>query len=230
MANKVISIKMDEKDIEKIKKYYEALVESGFLTSEKMSMNGFYKHLLLDYLEDDVNRAFERYSFYGITPKCIDPKAFDSNKGFYITNTYNLDEDSFEIYKKCVKETLYRGIEGMQKKAELFNEVLKSHVYVSSGTICELECTSWYEMNEKYTSFWDDRAFEIMKLQDKSFNENEIQEEIDMIEKSSISEELKQKLIHEIMQYDKKRKLNYCITHGGRITEEIFKEQEDENI
>ena len=36
MANKVLSIKMDEKDIEKLKKYYAALTGAGFLSSETM--------------------------------------------------------------------------------------------------------------------------------------------------------------------------------------------------
>ena len=99
MANKVLSIKMDEKDIEKIKKYYAALTEAGFLSSETMSLNAFYKHLLLDYLEDDVNRAFATFSNYGISPRCINPEQLNDNESFTLTNTYNLDTEMFEIYK-----------------------------------------------------------------------------------------------------------------------------------
>ena len=47
MANKVLSIKMDEKDIEKLKKYYAALTGAGFLSSETMSLNAFYKHFFI---------------------------------------------------------------------------------------------------------------------------------------------------------------------------------------
>ena len=50
MANKVLTIKMDEKDIERIKKCYKAFVDAGFLSTQTMSLNAFYKHLLLDYL------------------------------------------------------------------------------------------------------------------------------------------------------------------------------------
>ena len=54
-----------------------------------------------------------------------------------------------------------------------------------------------------------------MDLQEKDFRENEIAGEIAMIEKSSIPAELKQKVINEIMEYEKKRKLNYSIVQGG---------------
>ena len=87
MANKVLSIKMDEKDIERLRKYYEVLVSSGFLSGKTMSLNAFYKHLLLDYLEDDVSRAFATYSAYGITPRCINPESMDDNENFKLNNT-----------------------------------------------------------------------------------------------------------------------------------------------
>ena len=109
MANKVLSIKMDEKDIERLKKYYEALTRAGFLPSGTMSLNAFYKHLLLDYLEDDVHRAFATYSNYGISPRCINPEEMNDNKSFTLANTYNLDGEMFEAYKKCVKEALKPG-------------------------------------------------------------------------------------------------------------------------
>lgn len=72
-------------------------------------------------------------------------------------------------------------------------------------------------MNEKNTSFWEDKAFETMDSQEKDFRENEMVGEIAMIEKSSIPAELKQQLINEIMEYDKKRKQNYSITQGRRF-------------
>ena len=37
------------KIIEKIKKCYKAFVDAGFLSAQTMSLNAFYKHLLLDY-------------------------------------------------------------------------------------------------------------------------------------------------------------------------------------
>lgn len=217
MANKVLSIKMDEKDIEKLKKYYSALVGAGFLSSETMSLNAFYKHLLLDYLEDDVHRAFATYSNYGISPRCINPEQLNDNESFTLTNTYNLDTEMFEIYKKCVKEALSRSVDIMKEKAGLFNEVVKSGVIVTEGWLYEMECIPWEDMNEKEVSFWEDKAFESLDLQEKEYRENGIDGDIAMVEKSSIPAELKQKLISEIMEYEKKRKQNYSITQGRGI-------------
>ena len=215
MANKVLSIKMDEKDIEKLKKYYAALTGAGFLSPETMSLNAFYKHLLLDYLEDDVHRAFTTYSNYGISPRCINPEEMDDNESFTLANTYNLDDEMFEIYKKCVREALCRSVDMMKENAEIFNEVVKSDVIVTGGWMYEMECIPLMDADEKSTSFWENKAFEAMDLQEKDFRENEIAGEIAMIEKSSIPAELKQKVINEIMEYEKKRKLNYSIVQGG---------------
>ena len=214
MANKVLSIKMDEKDIEKIKKYYVALTEAGFLSSETMSLNAFYKHLLLDYLEDDVNRAFATYSNYGISPRCINPEQLNDNESFTLTNTYNLDTEMFEIYKKCVKEALSRSVERMKGNAGMFNEVVKSDIIVTEGWLYEMECIPWEDMNEKEVSFWEDKAFGSLDLQEKEYRENGVDGDIAMVEKSSIPAELKQKLISEIVEYEKKRKQNYSIMQG----------------
>lgn len=90
---------MDEKDIERLRKYYEALIGASFLSTKTMSLNAFYKHLLLDYLEDDVCRVFETYSNYGISPRCINPEEMNDNESATLTNTYNLNAEMFEIYK-----------------------------------------------------------------------------------------------------------------------------------
>lgn len=217
MANKVLSIKMDEKDIEKLKKYYAALTGAGFLSSETMSLNAFYKHLLMDYLEDDVHRAFVTYSNYGISPRCINPEQLNDNESYTLTNTYNLDAEMFEVYKACVKEALSKSVDMMQKDAELFNEVVKSNVIVTEGWMYEMECISWEDMKEKEVSFWESKAFESLDLQEKEYRENGIGGDIAMIEKSSIPVELKQKLINAIMEYEKKRKQNYSITQGRGI-------------
>lgn len=208
---------MDEKDIEKLKKYYAALTGSGFLSSETMSLNAFYKHLLLDYLEDDVHRAFATYSNYGISPRCINPEEMNDNESFTLANTYNLDDEMFEAYKKCVKEALSRSVDIMKENAELFNEVVKTDVIVTEGWMYEMECFSWDDMDEKEASFWEDKAFETLDLQEKEYRENGIDGDIAMIEKSSIPAELKQKLINEIREYEKKRKLNYTIMQGRGI-------------
>lgn len=217
MANKVLSIKMDEKDIERLKKYYEALIKTGFLSAKNMSLNAFYKHLLLDYLEDDIHRAFATYSNYGISPKCINPEALNDGKSLKLANTYNLDAEMFEVYKKCVKEAISINIDMMKENAGLFNEVVEADVIVTEGSICEMECISWEDMDEKVASFWECKAFETMELQEKEYRENGLDGDIAVIEKSSISEELKLKLINEIIEYEKKRKQNYSITQGRGV-------------
>lgn len=217
MANKVLSIKMDEKDIERLRKYYDTLIRADFLSEKTMSLNAFYKHLLLDYLEDDVCRAFETYSYYGISPQCIDPGEMDEGGRFALTNTYNLDTEMFKIYKECVKEALARSVNMMEENAVLFNEVVNTAVIVTNGSVHEMECISGEDMNEKNASFWENKAFETMDLREKDFRENEISGEIAMIEKSSIPVELKHKLINEIMEYEKKRRQNYIITQGRGI-------------
>lgn len=217
MANKVLSIKMDEKDIEKIKKYYKALVDTGFLSAETMSLNAFYKHLLLDYLDDDLNRAFTIFENCGISPRCLNPEKLDDGEDWTLINTYNLSDEMFEIYKKCVKESLARSIDEMKENAKIFNEVVESDVIVKEKWLYEMECVSWMEVDEKKASFWECKAFETMEFQENDYRTNEIDGEIEMIEKSSISEELKQKLINEIREYEKKRKQNYSIIQGRGI-------------
>ena len=216
MANKVLSIKMDEKDIEKLKKYYTVLTRAGFLSSETMSLNAFYKHLLLDYLEDDVHMAFTTYSNYGISPRCINPEKLNYDD-FSLANTYNLDHEMFETYKNCVKETLSSSIDMMKENARMFNEVVKSDVIVTEGWLYEMECVSLDNMDEKEVSFWESKAYETMELQEKEYKENAIGGDIAMIEKTSISEELKQKLINEIIEYENRRKQNYSIKQGRGI-------------
>lgn len=214
MPNKVLSIKMDEKDIERLRKYYEVLVKSGFLPSKTMSLNAFYKHLLLDYLEDDVCKAFATYSNYGIMPRCINPENMDDNESFTLNNTYNLSAEAFELYKKCVKEALGRSIDEMKENAEIFNEVVQADIFVKDGWMYEWECIPRMDLDEKSTSFWENKVFEAIDLQARDYRENETDDEIAMIEKSSIPEELKQKLIIEINEYEEKRKQNYCIIQG----------------
>lgn len=214
MANKVLSIKMDEKDIERLRKYYEVLVKTGFLPSKTMSLNAFYKHLLLDYLEDDVCSAFATYSNYGILPKCMNPENMDDNESFKLNNTYNLNAETFEIYKKCVKEALGRSIDEMKENAEIFNEVVQADICVRDGWMYEWECIPRMDMDEKSPSFWEGKAFETIDLQAQDYRENEMSGEIAMIERSSIPEELKQKLINEINEYEEKRRQNHSIRRG----------------
>lgn len=215
MANKVLSIKMDENDIEKLKKYYKALVDTGYLSAETMSLNAFYKHLLLDYLDDDLNRAFATFADYGVASQWLNPDKLDIEEEGTIANTYNLSKEMFENYKKCAKEALCRSIDEMKENVKILNEIVDSNVIIKNGFLCEMECVSLMDIDEKKETFWERKALEMVEYQENKYRE--LDGEIEMIENSSISDELKQQLINEIREYEKKRKQNYSILQGRGI-------------
>lgn len=221
MANRVISIKIDDKDIDKIKKYYETLINAGYLSSKTVSLNAFYKHLLLDYLEDDLAAAFSTYSEYGVTPRCIDPDSLDSNDGFRLSNTYNLTPQAFETYKKCIQEQLRGNLERMHSNAAQFNEILKGDIIVDNGIFNELRYFPYMENTENIISFWQNKAFETMdelnSENSRLTNRSDVAEEIAMINGSSVSEDEKEKLISEILSYTEKLQHNRAIIQGGKI-------------
>jgi len=221
MANRVLSIKMDDKDIEKIKKYYETLISAGYLSSKTVSLNAFYKHLLLDYLEEDLAAAFSTYSEYGITPRCIDPDSLDRQEGIRLSNTYNLTPQAFETYKKCIQEQLRTNLERMHNNADRFNEILKADIIVDKGTFHELKYFPYMENPENTTSFWQNKAFETMdelNAEDaRTTNRSEVAEEIEMIKASSVSEAEKEQLINEILSYTEKLQHNRAIIQGARF-------------
>ncbi len=215
MANKVISIKMDEKDIERIKKYYETLVKSGYLSSQTVSLNAFYKHLLLDYLEDDLCKAFTAYAEYAVSPKCISPDECE------LLNTYNLSSETFETYEKCVKEMLNENLKKMNENAACFNELLKTNVFVKKGFVHELNCDSWKDSEEREKSFWEKKVMDKLEFMEESetkVNEiDDINELIMIVEKSSVAEEAKEKLIRELLEHKKRLQQNRIIIQGGRF-------------
>lgn len=215
MANKVLSIKMDENDIERLKKYYEALTKAGFLSSKTVSLNAFYKHLLLDYLEEDTSQAFNAYSHYGVLPRYINPEEINNNKNFTLSNTYNLKPELFELYTKCVKEVLHKRVDIMKEATKLFDEVVKADITVTGGCLYEMQYNAWTDIDENGDSFWENRAMEIQELQE-GFEENE-DEEIEMIAKSSLLSQEKQALVDAIKEYVRKKKQNYNIMHGRKI-------------
>ena len=215
MANKVLSVKMDEKDIERIKKYYETLVKSGYLSSKTVSLNAFYKHLLLDYLEDDLCKAFATYTEYAVSPKCVNPDSCE------LLNTYNLSSESFETYKKCVKEMLSDNLKQMNENAACFNELLKTNVFVKKGFVHELNCDSWKDSEDIKNFFWENKVMDKLEiLEENECRENEINdidEVIMIVEKSSVSETSKEQLIKELLEHKKKLQQNRSIIQSGRF-------------
>lgn len=217
MANKVLSIKMDEKDIERIKKCYKALVDAGFLSVQTMSLNAFYKHLLLDYLEVDISNAFDTFSEYGISPRCVNPNEIDDNGSISLTNTYNFDDKIFELYKKCVKESLTRQVDMMKENAKVFDELVEAEVVIRGGFMNEMKYEFYRDIDGQESSFWNKKALEIMELIEKAYRDNGIDDDIEMIQNSSITEDEKKELINHIKEYEKKRKQNFCIRQGRGI-------------
>ena len=217
MANKVLTIKMDEKDIERIKKCYKALVDAGFLSVQTMSLNAFYKHLLLDYLEVDISNAFDTFSEYGISPRCVNPNEIDDNGSISLTNTYNFDDKKFELYKKCVKESLTRQVDMMKENAKVFDELVEAEVVIRGGFMNEMKYEFYRDIDGQESSFWNKKALEIMELIEKAYRDNGIDDDIEMIQNSSITEDEKKELINHIKEYEKKRKQNFCIRQGRGI-------------
>lgn len=217
MANKVLTIKMDEKDIERIKKCYKAFVDAGFFSAQTMSLNAFYKHLLLDYLEEDISNAFDVFSNYGIQPMCLNPNELGKNKMVSLENIYNFNDESYDIYINCVKEALVRRIDNMKDNAKVFNELIKEEIVITDGCMQHMEYMIIDDENDKENSFWSNKAFETMDLLDKNYQDKGIDGDIEIIQNSSISEDEKQKLINHIMEYEKKRKQNFCISQGRGI-------------
>lgn len=217
MANKVLTIKMDEKDIERIKKCYKALVDAGFLSVQTMSLNAFYKHLLLDYLEVDISNAFDTFSEYGISPRCVNPNEIDDNGSISLTNTYNFDDKIFELYKKCVKESLTRQVDMMKENAKVFDELVEAEVVIRGGFMNEMKYEFYRDIDGQESSFWNKKALEIMELIEKAYRDNGIDDDIEMIQNSSITEDEKKELINHIKEYEKKRKQNFCIRQGRGI-------------
>ena len=217
VANKVLSIKMDEKDIEKLKKYYETLIKMELLSPQKISLNAFYKHLLLDYLKEDARKALETYENYGMLPRYINPDVLDKDERFRLANTYNLNNEMYATYESCVKEAISTGITRMEENIKSLKEIANVNVDMGKGDMYEIEYISDMEIDEEKASFWDKRVFEMIDLEEKYYKENKIDDEIKMIKNSSISDESKEKLINEIKEHEKNEKRNYSLLQGREI-------------
>ena len=193
------------------------MVDAGFLSAQTMSLNAFYKQLLLDYLEVDISNAFDTFSEYGISPRCVNPKEIDDKGSISLTNTYNFDDEIFDLYKKCVKESLTRQVDMMKENAKVFDELVEAEVVIRGGFMNEMKYEFYRDIDEQESSFWNKKALEIMESIEKAYRDNGIDDDIEMIQNSSITEDKKKKLINYINEYKKKRKQNFCIRQGRGI-------------
>lgn len=215
MANKVISIKLDEKDIARLKKYHEALIGLGIVSDKTLSMNALYKHLLLDYLEDDIRKMVANCASMGMLPKYISPEEIDEGK-FSFANVYGLDEENFSAYMQCIKEFMVKGLDNLEKNIDLINGVAKTETVLFERDICQiLEVPKEYCDYETYEdSFWFNKALEEQCYCQEEFRKKGVADDFDMIKNASIPDEAKEKLICAIEQHEKDKRNNFNIVRG----------------
>ena len=198
MANKVISIKLDEKDIERLKKYHKALKGLGIISERTLTMNGLYKHLLLDYLEYDAYEMVCTCKKYGLFPHYISPEEIDRGSATFV-NPYNLNKELYDVYVQCIKEAQVRGINKIERSMDLINEVTNNEgcfFEEETGDVVTLPREMFGEPADE-NSFWLEKASEEQERFQAS-DHNNMQSEFAMIEESLISQEEKERLIEAI--------------------------------
>ncbi len=214
MANKVLSIKMDENDVDKLRQYYETLVALGVINKDKLKFNGFLKHLLLDNLATDFKSMMSVYSELGLEPSCGDPKLMDGKYGFNMRNVYNFDEDTFDSYLKCWKEKMEKGVEALEERTKIIAGITGLAMIVQGGMNYTIDIVD--EGKNQCQNFWRKKALEQVEEDKRNQNVDDIQHDIKAVEDSDISEEIKARIIEQINQYDKDKRNNYELTKGVR--------------
>lgn len=218
MASKVLSIKLDEKEIERLKCYYETLKGLGIISDKTLSMNGLYKHLLLDYIEEDIRRMISSCESCGLLPRYFSPEAFENNNISFV-NIYGLDDDKFSLYMKCVKESMSKSIDNMDEYVDLLNEVARKEIVFNEGGSCSIIPMPLEEQSyDIWESFWVDKAIEERENYDKNVQKNGVLYDYKMINSASISEKEKRELIAAIEDYENSRAKNIHLING-RIRE-----------
>lgn len=218
MANKVISIKLDEKDIERLKKYHEALKGLGIISERTLTMNGLYKHLLLDYLEQDAYEMINTCTKFGFFPQYISPEDIESGCATFV-NPYNLEKNLYDLYVQCIKDFQMRGINRLESNIDLLNEAINSErcLYENvTGRVVALPREMEEDEPADVDAFWFEKAIDererITKLDDSP-----VAWELTMIgEATSVSQEEKEMLVEAIEKYEKDRKQHFAMVSGRR--------------
>lgn len=217
MANKVISIKLDEKDIERLKNYHEALKNLGIISDRTLTMNGLYKHLLLDYLEHDAYEMVNACTSYGLFPRYFSSDEID--EGYAIFSTpYNLKKELYDIYVRCIKDSQIKGIKNLERNVDVINKVTNNDdFFCEKGTgkvvVLPKGGIGFCEPVDA-NSFWIEKATEERERILKS-DYNPVEGDLSMIgEASSVSQEEKEMLIEAIEQYEKERKQHFAMVNG----------------
>ena len=204
MANKVLTIKMDEKDIEKLKSYHAALAKAGVISTEDYKFNALCKHLLLDYLDEDAKSAVEAYNTTGL---CFGKEAFDSGTAVF-ANTYDLSENSFSILKKCYMEKVERRDKEVIDALEDLERISGVEMIHMSGVINQVLIPPDDE-NDIFPSYWTEKILEKTEKMDEDFSRKVKETFIEMITQSALPEKEKESLIKEIHEKYDQRKAQY---------------------
>lgn len=205
MANKVLSIKMEEKDIEKLKQYHSILVDLGIISADKISVNGLLKHLLMDYLTIDFNNMMNIYSAHGIAPQYFNPDYIDSQNEYGIRNAYELDEKNYELYLQCYKERMIQRKQVIEKNIQELSRIVDMEIEIFDDYFMELQVFPKEEDN--HDSFWVKSANnEIDSLGQKIDIQKKVAKDIKMIEESGLPEKQKRQLVNCIEKYEDERK------------------------
>ncbi len=212
MANKVLSIKIEETEIEKLKEYYEALIKLGVITNENLKFNGFLKHLLMDSLAHDYHMMLDAFSEIGALPQCIDPAVLDGSESIKLINPYNFDDESFEYYKKSYKAVIQKSFENFQECAEILMNVTGVYTEVETGMNCGLYTIPELDEEDKGYMFWANRAAQQSKYDDNAVTD--IEHDILLIKKADIPEDAKERIIEQIRLVDAERKNNRALLNG----------------
>lgn len=213
MANKVLSIKIDEKDLENLKKYHEILIDLGFISNETLKMNGFLKHLLLDNLAYDFSTMLNMYSEYAMDPQCADPEVVDGDGIVRISNSYGFDEKTFKEYKNCFKERLAKALDNMKQCTNELIKITGLDLMVDGGAFHEIKILPDREI-DNCGKFWLTKAFEQKECYKRQRKTKGVEQDITMIMQSNIPEDAKQRLVEQIRKYDKDKENNFALLEG----------------
>ncbi len=206
MANKVISIKMDETDIEKLKKYFGFLQQTGFVMKDNLTFNGFLKHLLLDNLQSDFLLMSEIYK-----EMCLGFRFYNLRE-MKLMNSYNLDEETYELYERAISSYMTkRENEQREKAVEFFN--LIDIDYVDSQGSLYSEFIPLPESIKEKDIFWETKAWEMRECI-HSDNTDEFTNDIRLIKESNLSDNEKEKVIFCIKKFMEAKKAERMIKLG----------------
>lgn len=200
MANKTLSIKMDEKDIEKLKRYHKALIKAGITSEQDMSFNALCKHLLLDYISEDVKDAASACNSLGFRIP---------DESVTWSNIYHLSGESFSILQKCYEEDNAKWEKELEEAIHEFEELGNVEFFRdgdghASFMLLPDDCQE--------VPYWVDRWLDRRSRAEDGFSKKELDGIIEFIEKSSVSDNEKKKLIEEMREKHEQRRLAFMRT------------------